>query len=249
MAKICGVYLRRIRTGYPGKGMNGSTSLSKKKLEKFSELRPASCSGILPTALLIVGSVLMLPNSVGAATKSTSKTAAATTIKVSATKTTIKTSATAKPAPAVDLQTEIQNKIVSVQAEAAPGLKVEKARCPSTLAVSRAKLKVGTYECTVLIDGVEAPYTVTIEKGGFLKGGAYRLEAAKTILDLRTIAEFVREDLEPDVQATAKISCGAKRVALVKKGDTVTCKVTGGGAISSVSFKVLDKNGTVAIIV
>ncbi len=187
-------------------------------------------------------------NSVGAATKSTAKPVA-TTVKSGSTTTTVKTSANTKAAPAADLQTEIQNKIMSVQAEAARGLKVEKARCPDALAVPKSKLKVGTYQCTVLIDGVEAPYTVTIEKGGFLKGGAYRLEATKTILDLRTIAAFVREDLEPDVRETAKVSCGAKRVALVDKGDTVTCKVTGGGAVTSVSFKVVDKNGTVAIIV
>ena len=89
------------------------------------------------------------------------------------------TGVTVSAGPAKDVKSEVEARIVAAQRAAAPGLQVGPATCPKTLAVTRAQFPVGTFRCTVLIEGVVAPYQVVLSKGGgFKKGGTHLASAA-----------------------------------------------------------------------
>ena len=156
------------------------------------------------------------------------------------------TAATATTA-APDLKKEIENKIVQVQQGAAPKLKVGPASCPAKLAGAHKKVPIGTYTCTVRIEGVSAPYTVVVKEGGFLKGGIYSIAPAKAIIDLTKVVGFVRENLDESEASTAKVVCGTGVVLVVEPNTTIVCTVTVPTRTDSYTFVVKDVNGTIAL--
>ena len=153
----------------------------------------------------------------------------------------------ASAAQAVDLKKEIEAKIVSVQQSAAPKLKVGPATCPAKLAGVQKRVPIGTYTCTVQIEGVSAPYTVVVSEGGFLKGGVYKIAPAKAIIDLTKVVGFVRTSLDEKEAVDAKIVCGKGVVAILEPNSTIICTVTVGGSPQNYTFVVKDVNGTIAI--
>ena len=153
----------------------------------------------------------------------------------------------ASAAQAVDLKKEIEAKIVSVQQSAAPKLKVGPATCPAKLAGVQKRVPIGTYTCTVQIEGVSAPYTVVVSEGGFLKGGVYKIAPAKAIIDLTKVVGFVRASLDEKEAVDAKIVCGKGVVAILEPNSTIICTVTVGGSPQNYTFVVKDVNGTIAI--
>ena len=175
-------------------------------------------------------------------------------------------SKTTKPAPtttteaAKDVKTDIERKIVAAQQSSAPDLKVGNATCPKALAVPTSKLPVGTFQCTVIVDGTVAPYEVILSNtGGFQKGGTYRIAPAKAIIDTAKIVAFVSASLDDADRASATIACGKKRVVVLDPGKTISCTivrrpVAAAGASSTVNttpqtlvFLVKDRDGKVAL--
>ena len=153
----------------------------------------------------------------------------------------------ASAAQAGDLKKEIEAKIVAVQQGAAPKLKVGPATCPAKLAGVQKRVPIGTYTCTVQIEGVSAPYTVVVSEGGFLKGGVYKIAPAKAIIDLTKVVGFVRASLDEKEAVEAKIVCGKGVVAVLEPNSTIICTVTVGGSPQNYTFVVKDVNGTIAI--
>lgn len=151
--------------------------------------------------------------------------------------------ATAAP----DLKKEIEAKIVQVQQGAAPKLKVGPATCPAKLGGVQKKVPIGTYTCTVLIEGVAAPYTVVVKEGGFLKSGVYSIAPAKAIIDLTKVVGFVRENLDESEAELAKISCGKGVVVILEPNATIVCTVIVPTRTDSYTFVVKDVNGTIAL--
>lgn len=175
-------------------------------------------------------------------------------------------SKTTKPAPtttteaAKDVKTDIERKIVAAQQSSAPDLNVGNATCPKALAVPTSKLPVGTFQCTVIVDGTVAPYEVILSNtGGFQKGGTYRIAPAKAIIDTAKIVAFVSASLDDADRASATIACGNKRVVVLDPGKTISCTivrrpVAAAGASSTVNttpqtlvFLVKDRDGKVAL--
>jgi hypothetical protein len=153
----------------------------------------------------------------------------------------------ASAATTTDLKKEIEAKIVQVQQSAAPKLKVGPATCPDKLAGSPKKVPIGTYTCTVLIEGVSAPYTVVVKDGGFLKSGVYSISPAKAIIDLTKVVGFVRDNLDPKEASIAKITCGKGVVVVLEPNATIVCSVTVAASTQKYTFVVKDVNGTIAL--
>ena len=109
------------------------------------------------------------------------------------------------------------------------------------------RVPIGTYTCTVQIEGVSAPYTVVVSEGGFLKGGVYKIAPAKAIIDLTKVVGFVRASLDEKEAVEAKIVCGKGVVAVLEPNSTIICTVTVGGSPQNYTFVVKDVNGTIAI--
>ena len=124
------------------------------------------------------------------------------------------------------MKTDLERKIVAAQKGSAPDLTVGKATCPKVLAVPTSKLPVGTFQCTVVVEGTVAPYEVILsDTGGFQKGGTYRISPAKAIIDTAKIVAFVSGSLDEADRATATIACGKKRVVVLDPGKTITCTI------------------------
>ena len=162
----------------------------------------------------------------------------------------------AKPVPtsttpvasATDVKSEVEARIVTAQQTAAPGLRVGRATCPKTLAVSKAQFPVGTFRCTVIIEGVVAPYEVVLSKGGgFKKGGTYAIAPASAIIDVSKVIGFVRSQIDPKDLANATISCGKAKILVLSVGKTFDCAVLNVPALQKVTFIVKDNAGTIAI--
>lgn len=150
-------------------------------------------------------------------------------------------------AATTDLKKEIETKIQQVQATAAPTLKVGAATCPAKLGGAPKKIPIGTYTCTVVIEGVSAPYTVVIKDGGFLKSGVYSIAPAKAIIDLTKVVGFVRNSLDPKEAPLAKINCGKGVVVVLEPTSTIVCAVTVAASVQKYTFVVKDVNGTIAL--
>jgi hypothetical protein len=146
-----------------------------------------------------------------------------------------------------DLKADIEAKIASVQREAAPGLKVGAASCPATLAGKKTKVPIGNYMCTLMIEGVSAPYTVIVKEGGSLKGGVFQISPSKAIIDVAKIVSFVKTSLDPADAATTKISCGAAKVVVADPGAPIVCALTRGKAVEKLEFEIRNVNGLVAL--
>lgn len=157
------------------------------------------------------------------------------------------TPADATTAATTDLKKEIEGKIVQVQKSAAPKLKVGAATCPAKLAGVQKRVPIGTYACTVQIEGVAAPYSVVVKEGGFLKGGVYSIAPSKAIIDLTKVVGFVRQSLDESEAASAKIVCGKGIVVVLAPNGTIVCTVTVAGSAQNYTFVVKDVNGTIAL--
>lgn len=181
-----------------------------------------------------------------AATTST-RAGSTTTVRGGSSTTGPSTSSTTTTIPP-DLETEIELAIVDGQRAAAPGLKVTKAVCPSTLKVLRSQAKAGTYQCTVTIEGVVAPYTVVISRADKARTGTYALSPAKAIIDVSKVIAGIREELEPNERATAKISCGKAKVIVAAPGAEIACTTTTGTLTMPVRYTVKDVDGTIALV-
>jgi uncharacterized protein DUF4333 len=149
-------------------------------------------------------------------------------------------------APARDAQVgtaEVERLLVSTQRRKSPRLQVGGARCPD-----QVRLANGTrFTCTVLIEGVRAPYAVTLHEVDAARAtGRFALEPAKPIIDVARIVGLIRGKLQPSARAAA-VTCGAAKVRVVEVGARIGCTITLGGAVQKVTAEVKDLQGTVVV--
>jgi hypothetical protein len=146
-----------------------------------------------------------------------------------------------------DLRADIERRIVEVQRQAAGGLSVGKASCPESLAGVKKTVPIGTYTCTVAIEGIPAPYTVVVKEGGFLKGGVFSIAPARAIIDVGRVVTFLKEALDPAEASTAKVACGRAKVLVVDPGATFACTVVVAGRTDTYVMEVRNVNGLVSL--
>jgi hypothetical protein len=148
--------------------------------------------------------------------------------------------------PARDAQVgtaDVERLLVGTQRRKSPRLRVGAARCPD-----QVRLANGTrFTCTVLIEGVRAPYRVTLHDVDPARAtGRFALEPAKPIIDVARIVGLIRARLQPTARA-ATVRCGAAKVRVVEVGASIGCTITLGDAVQQVSAVVKDLKGTVVV--
>jgi hypothetical protein len=138
---------------------------------------------------------------------------------------------------------DVERLLVATQKRKSPDLKVGRATCPD-----RVRLANGTrFTCTVRIEGIKAPYTVTlrdVDAAG--ASGRFALAPAKPIIDVSRIVGLIRSKLQPTARG-ATVTCGSAKVRVVEVGATIPCTITLGDAVQKVSAVVKDLKGTVVV--
>jgi hypothetical protein len=141
----------------------------------------------------------------------------------------------------VDLE-EVEAKLVDLQEETSPNLAVGEAACPDDL----DEINEGdTFECTVTIEGVEAPYAVTLtDEQEDSDVGSFDFKPAKPIIDVSLVVDFVRSRLNERSQG-AEVDCGDAAVIVTEVGGTFDCTVSDSRGSETVSMVVKNIDGDV----
>ncbi|MGH9223181.1 MAG: DUF4333 domain-containing protein [Acidimicrobiales bacterium] len=134
---------------------------------------------------------------------------------------------------------QVEGLLVQRQRERNPRLKVESASCPDGVAARQGE----SFDCSVVVEGVEAPFTVTIAEvlGQQVR---YDLRARVAIVDVALLVDFVRSRLEQQWR-TAQIDCGEGKVSLVDVGGALDCTVSNGSTTRHIQAVVEDREGTI----
>ena len=111
---------------------------------------------------------------------------------------------------------EVQSVLVATQRRASGDLPVGPASCPSGVTATEGT----TLECTVLVDGVAAPYVVTVHDVEAARGLRYDVRPAKAILLVSKVVEAIKRSAP---SPTATVDCGPERVRVVDVGGTFDC--------------------------
>jgi hypothetical protein len=138
---------------------------------------------------------------------------------------------------------DVERLLVSTQKRTSPRLRVGVAHCPD-----QVRLANGTeFTCTIEIEGVEAPYSVTLRDLDAGKAsGRFALEPAKPIIDVTRIVRLIRGSLQPGARG-ATVRCGPTKVRVVEIGAAIPCTITLGEAVQKVNAMVKDLKGTVVV--
>ena len=138
-------------------------------------------------------------------------------------------------------QAQVELQLTLRAKEQSPRLTVGKATCPADIT---ARTGV-TFECSVQIEGQPVRYNVTISE--ILGSQAqYRFQALQAIIDLSTVADFIRSRLDEHWRG-ATIDCGKSKFRLADIGATIDCTVFDGAATRYIQAVVEDRDGSVTL--
>lgn len=138
---------------------------------------------------------------------------------------------------------ELEERLVQEQEAKAPDLEVGEASCPEDVEVKDG----AAFECTVEVEGKDAPYAVTmsdVDEDG--ENAHFDIEPAKPIIDVSKVIEFLRSQLNP-ASAGAEVDCGQEKVIISEVDGTIDCTVSDGEFTEEVSVVVKDVQGTVSL--
>ena len=136
--------------------------------------------------------------------------------------------------------TPAREMLVAHQKQATPNLDVGEARCQT-----RAELRKGaTFGCSVSVEGLPAPYTVTVtdvDRGA--RTAEYEFELTKAVVPTAKAVEVVRQSW---ADKDAKVDCGPGKVRLAEVGTTIECSVNDKDGFHSATVRVTDIQGNLA---
>ena len=125
--------------------------------------------------------------------------------------------------------------------EQSPRLTIGKATCPSDV-TARAGV---TFQCSVQIEGQAVRYNVTISD--VLGSQAqYEFRPILAIIDLSTVADFIRSKLDEHWRG-ATIDCGKAKFRLAGVGDTIDCTIYDGVTTRYIQALVEDPDGSISV--
>ena len=142
--------------------------------------------------------------------------------------------ATASTTPKVVDTREVENTLVATQKRATPDLDVRDPACPARVEVSEG----ATFACTIAVEGVIVPYSVTL--ADVATRIRYNIRPAKAILLLSKLADALRAQV-PD----ATVDCGPERIKVLDVGATLDCRLSNRTTARTVTFRVDDVDGNV----
>jgi hypothetical protein len=138
---------------------------------------------------------------------------------------------------------EVAGQVADAQKEVAPRFDVERGSCPEGM-----ELEEGTsFDCTVVVGGAEATYTVTVES---VSDGEADLAftSEQAVMATAGANELVEEDARDRGYEEAAASCGDTQVIVGEPGDVFTCTVAADGEQYEVDVEVLDLDGTIQLV-
>lgn len=136
---------------------------------------------------------------------------------------------------------DVESLLVQRERQRHPRLKVGDARCPDGVVAKEG----ASFGCRVDIEGLEAPFEVTLS-GVVGQDVTYDIRPALAIIEVEGVVEFVRSRLDPG-WATATIDCGPAKARLLDVGAVLECTVFDGTATRYVKAVVEDRAGTVVL--
>ncbi len=144
-------------------------------------------------------------------------------------------------AKAVDTQ-EVERLLVTTQKRASPDFDVRDPSCPARVVVTEG----ASFECTVVVEGVVAPYTITFKQvNDKEKTGGYDLRPAKAILSVPKLVDFVKSSAR---DPAARVDCGPLRVKVLDPGATFECRLADTAGDHIVTLRVDDVAGRVTLL-
>jgi hypothetical protein len=134
---------------------------------------------------------------------------------------------------------KLEAKLVDLQNEKSPDLTVGGAQCPTDVDLQQG----AKFECTVTIEGVDAPYSITLtEDDPEGAVGSFHIEPAKAIINVAIVTDFIATQA-----GGADAECGTEKIIVSDVGGTFDCTVNVGGHTENVQMIVRDIDGTVAV--
>jgi hypothetical protein len=222
-------------------------------MRSTSSLRPTPLRTLPILTLALTISAIGFSPAANAAKKVTKKT----TKSIKPTET---TTSQAPVAPAngkarkVNVKAEVETRLAKLQQQASPDLVVGKATCPAAMASvqivsKKSASKPVVFRCTVLVEGVAAPYDVEVHDGGFQNGGAFLMARAKAIIDMSKVLEGTKAQLDEADRTSAVVACGPAKVLIASVGDKINCtvKYPSGTGNQTLVYEVRDLDGTIAL--
>lgn len=138
---------------------------------------------------------------------------------------------------------ELAGDVADAQREVSPDLEVENGTCPDEVDIEE---KGDTFECTVLIEGIEAPYTVTVDA---VTDDDVELlyEPAKAIVSTELAVQFLTEEAAAQGLEGAVAECGETLVVVQDPGTTFPCTLSIGADVQELEMMIDDLQGTISI--
>ncbi|MCW2773665.1 MAG: hypothetical protein JWN91_1991 [Nocardioides sp.] len=136
----------------------------------------------------------------------------------------------------------VAKQVQKAQQDATPDLEVTDATCPGD-----ADLEKGaTIDCSVAIDGVKAPYTVTVTsvEDGHAK---FEIAPAQAIVSVAKTVEIIQAQMEKQGLAGVTVDCGGVAVVVQDPQTSFTCTLTKGDQSQDVTVAIEDLDGNVTI--
>ena len=135
---------------------------------------------------------------------------------------------------------DVASEVQKAQEKATPDLDVADATCPDDDPQEGSSI-----ECTVSIDGVEAPYTVTFTTVDD-NGVKFDIAPAKAIVSVTKTVDAISAELEKAGYSGVDVNCGDASVVVQDPGTTFTCDLAQGGTTSQATVTIKDLDGNIS---
>ena len=137
---------------------------------------------------------------------------------------------------------KVAAEVQSAQEKVTPDLDVTDPTCPDDVDVKEG----ATFECTITIAGVEAPYTVTISDVGDTSAH-FDIAPAKAIIYVDAAVGFLQDQADRAGSEGVTIECGDAAIIVQDPQTTFPCTLTNGGQVQDIALLIKDIDGTVSI--
>lgn len=138
--------------------------------------------------------------------------------------------------------TTLARQIRNEQQTKIPDVKVTDETCPEKPKVAKG----ATFECTVSIGGVKAPYAVRINSITDSKVN-YAFRPAKAIVSIAKAEQFLKDQLAAQNMAGVEVTCPKAPVVVQAPGTTFPCTLAKGGETQRVAIAIKDIDGKIGI--
>ena len=134
---------------------------------------------------------------------------------------------------------EVENVLLATQRRSSPDLSVGPASCPAGVPVAEG----ATLECSVAVEGVSAPYLVTVHDAQAPAGLRYDVRPAKAILLVSRVEDAIARSVPSPEPA---VECGGPRVRVMDIGSTFDCTLSHAQRTATVRVRVETVEGRVS---